>query len=223
MRILARHPARHADDGDVVGGHERAAADAGPGAHLGRRGRSRSTSTAWCATPTSSSSRFPRRPRRSWRRRCSSAVCESSISRAPSASGVRADRQRWYPATAALPDGTVYGMTEGHQAEPSGRRAWSPIRAAIRPRRCSRSSRWRAAGLLDGPVFVDAKSGVSGAGKTPSERTHFSENHGSVAAYAVFSASAHRGDRAGARRARSRSCRTSCRSTAASSRRSTAR
>ena len=25
------------------------------------------------------------------------------------------DRQRWYPATASLPDGTVYGMTEGHQ------------------------------------------------------------------------------------------------------------
>jgi N-acetyl-gamma-glutamyl-phosphate reductase len=34
---------------------------------------------------------------------------------------------------------------------------------------------------------VDAKSGISGAGKTPSDRTHFSENHGSVAAYAVFS------------------------------------
>jgi N-acetyl-gamma-glutamyl-phosphate reductase len=44
-----------------------------------------------------------------------------------------------------------------------------------------------AAGLLEGPVVVDAKSGVSGAGKTPSERTHFSENHGSVAAYSVFS------------------------------------
>ena len=27
-----------------------------------------------------------------------------------------ADRQKWYPATAALPGGTVYGMTEGHQA-----------------------------------------------------------------------------------------------------------
>src|SRR4030095_7843941 len=26
-----------------------------------------------------------------------------------------ANRQRWYPATAALPDGTVYGLTEGHQ------------------------------------------------------------------------------------------------------------
>ena len=69
---------------------------------------------------------------------------------------------------------------------------------------------------------MDAKSGISGAGKTPSERTHFSENHGSVAAYAVFSAPAHRGDRAGARVARSRSCRISCRSTAASSKRSTA-
>jgi N-acetyl-gamma-glutamyl-phosphate reductase len=33
---------------------------------------------------------------------------------------------------------------------------------------------------------VDAKSGVSGAGKTPSERTHFSEIHGSLAAYGVF-------------------------------------
>jgi N-acetyl-gamma-glutamyl-phosphate reductase len=31
-----------------------------------------------------------------------------------------------------------------------------------------------------------AKSGVSGAGKTPSERTHFSECHGSIAAYGVF-------------------------------------
>ena len=33
---------------------------------------------------------------------------------------------------------------------------------------------------------MDAKSGVSGAGKTPSERTHFSEVHGSLAAYGVF-------------------------------------
>src|SRR5688500_1981540 len=27
-----------------------------------------------------------------------------------------ADRQKWYPATTTLPAGTVYGMTEGHQA-----------------------------------------------------------------------------------------------------------
>src|SRR5207245_8888849 len=44
------------------------------------------------------------------------------------------------------------------------------------------------AGLLvrDADIIVDAKSGVSGAGKTPSERTHFSECHGSVSAYGVF-------------------------------------
>ena len=44
-----------------------------------------------------------------------------------------------------------------------------------------------AAGLIQPGVIIDAKSGVSGAGKTPSERTHFSEVHGSIAAYGVFS------------------------------------
>ena len=97
-----------------------------------------------------------------------------------------ADRQRWYPATATLPEGTVYGMTEGHQGAIRDARLVSnpgcyPTAAllALEP--------LAAAGLLEGPVFVDAKSGLSGAGKTPSDRTHFSENHGSVAAYAVFS------------------------------------
>src|SRR5581483_7655554 len=44
------------------------------------------------------------------------------------------------------------------------------------------------AGLLQpgADIIVDAKSGVSGAGKTPSERTHFSEVHGSLSAYGVF-------------------------------------
>jgi N-acetyl-gamma-glutamyl-phosphate reductase len=96
-----------------------------------------------------------------------------------------ADRQRWYPATSRLPEGTVYGLTEGHQAEIRGARLVSnpgcyPTAALLALEPLHR------AGLLTGPVVVDAKSGVSGAGKTPSERTHFSENHGSVAAYAVF-------------------------------------
>jgi N-acetyl-gamma-glutamyl-phosphate reductase len=44
------------------------------------------------------------------------------------------------------------------------------------------------AGLLDtdAGVVIDAKSGISGAGRAPSDRTHFSENHGSVSAYGVF-------------------------------------
>jgi N-acetyl-gamma-glutamyl-phosphate reductase len=35
-------------------------------------------------------------------------------------------------------------------------------------------------------LIIDAKSGISGAGRTASERTHFSENHGSMAAYGVL-------------------------------------
>ena len=44
------------------------------------------------------------------------------------------------------------------------------------------------AGLLaaDTDIVIDAKSGISGAGKAPSDRTHFSENHGSVTAYGAF-------------------------------------
>ncbi|MGC4083597.1 MAG: Asd/ArgC dimerization domain-containing protein [Vicinamibacterales bacterium] len=44
------------------------------------------------------------------------------------------------------------------------------------------------AGILlpDADIIVDAKSGVSGAGKTPTERTHFSEVHASLSAYGVL-------------------------------------
>jgi N-acetyl-gamma-glutamyl-phosphate reductase len=41
------------------------------------------------------------------------------------------------------------------------------------------------AGLVDGPVMVDGKSGVSGAGKTPTEKTHLPELHGGVTPYSV--------------------------------------
>ena len=97
-----------------------------------------------------------------------------------------ADRQRWYPATPALPAGTVYGFSERNKAEIHDARLLSnpgcyPTAALLALDPLS------AAGLLTGPVVVDAKSGISGAGKTPSDRTHFSENHGSVAAYGVFS------------------------------------
>ena len=45
----------------------------------------------------------------------------------------------------------------------------------------------RAGLLLPGAdIVIDAKSGISGAGKAATERTHFSENHGSVAAYNPF-------------------------------------
>jgi N-acetyl-gamma-glutamyl-phosphate reductase len=97
-----------------------------------------------------------------------------------------ADRHRWYPATATLPEGVVYGLPERHAGAIRGARLVScpgcyPTAAllALDP--------LAEAGLIDGPIVVDAKSGISGAGKAPTERTHFCENHGSVAAYGVFS------------------------------------
>ena len=97
-----------------------------------------------------------------------------------------AARGRFYPATAALPAQTAYGFSERHKEAIRQARLLSnpgcyPTAAllALEP--------LVAANLIEGPVVIDAKSGISGAGKTPSDRTHFSENHGSVAAYKVFS------------------------------------
>ena len=67
-------------------------------------------------------------------------------------------------------------------------RAWWRIPAAIRPRRCLALLPLLKAGLLvaGSDIIIDAKSGVSGAGKAPTERTHFSEVHGSLSTYGVF-------------------------------------
>jgi N-acetyl-gamma-glutamyl-phosphate reductase len=98
-----------------------------------------------------------------------------------------ATRSRWYPDTHALPEGLVYGLTEhAREAVKSARMVANPgcyptaALMALLP--------LKNAGLLvaGADVIVDAKSGVSGAGKTPSERTHFSEVHGSLSAYGVL-------------------------------------
>ena len=98
-----------------------------------------------------------------------------------------AARARWYPETHRVPAGLAYGLTE------TARTAVAVARLVANPGCYPTASLLAltplaAAGLLapGTDVIVDAKSGVSGAGKTPSERTHFSECHGSLAAYAVF-------------------------------------
>jgi N-acetyl-gamma-glutamyl-phosphate reductase len=96
-------------------------------------------------------------------------------------------RARWYPETGRVPAPVVYGLTELE------RPAIASARLVANPG-CYPTAALLAlaplvrAGLLapGADVVVDAKSGVSGAGKTPSERTHFSECHGSVSAYGVF-------------------------------------
>jgi N-acetyl-gamma-glutamyl-phosphate reductase len=98
-----------------------------------------------------------------------------------------AQRQRWYPKT---PDGAaaVYGLTERYRdtlrdstlVACAGCYPTAAI-LALQP--------LLQAHLIDltgAPIIIDAKSGVSGAGKTPTERTHFSECHGSLSAYGVF-------------------------------------
>jgi len=97
-------------------------------------------------------------------------------------------RRRWYPKTpdSVLP--VVYGLTEHNRDRLPGSTFVAcagcyPTAAimALKP--------LLAAGLLNtsgAPLVIDAKSGVSGAGKTPTERTHFSECHDSLSAYGVF-------------------------------------
>jgi len=95
-------------------------------------------------------------------------------------------RRRWYPATPNLSEPIVYGLTEHYRTElPEARLVACPgcyptaALLALRP--------LTDANLIRGDVVIDAKSGISGAGKNPSERTHFSECHGSVTAYGIFS------------------------------------
>jgi N-acetyl-gamma-glutamyl-phosphate reductase len=98
-----------------------------------------------------------------------------------------AARARWYPETRRLPNGVAYGLTERERNAVAGAQLVAnpgcyPTAAllALAP--------LAEAGLLVAgtDIVVDAKSGVSGAGKTPSERTHFSECHGNLSAYGVF-------------------------------------
>ena len=96
-----------------------------------------------------------------------------------------AARSRWYPATQLGSLTPVYGLTERNYAALRGARLVTnpgcyPTAAllALEP--------LAEAGLLAGDIVIDAKSGISGAGKKATDRTHFSENHGSVAAYGVF-------------------------------------
>jgi N-acetyl-gamma-glutamyl-phosphate reductase len=97
------------------------------------------------------------------------------------------DRAKFYPATASLPAGVAYGLTEFElEAIKTARLLSNPgcyptaSLLALLPLK-------RAGSLKPGAdIVIDAKSGISGAGKAATERTHFSENHGSVAAYNPF-------------------------------------
>ena len=95
----------------------------------------------------------------------------------------------------------VYGLTERNRDRAARRDARRLRRAAIRPRRCSRCSRCCRRPARAGAIIIDAKSGVSGAGKTPTERTHFQRVPRQPLGLRRVRSPARGRDRAGARRA----------------------
>lgn len=97
-------------------------------------------------------------------------------------------RQRWYPGTLEQPPAVVYGLTERNRdlLRDSTLVACAgcyPTAAILGLQPLLQAG---LVNLSGAPIIIDAKSGISGAGKTPSERTHFSECHGSLSAYGVF-------------------------------------
>jgi N-acetyl-gamma-glutamyl-phosphate reductase len=81
-----------------------------------------------------------------------------------------------------LADGWVYGLTELARESIAGA-------ARVSNPGCYATAAILAlaplvrAGLLDGPPAIDGKSGVSGAGRVPSEKTHLPSVHGGVQPY----------------------------------------
>ena len=90
-----------------------------------------------------------------------------------------------HPAPELLAE-AVYGLTEHRRAAVAAARLVAnpgcyptSVRLPVLP--------LRQAGLLDerAPIIADSKSGTSGAGKAPSERTHFGAVHENFCAYGV--------------------------------------
>jgi N-acetyl-gamma-glutamyl-phosphate reductase len=97
----------------------------------------------------------------------------------------RSLRARWYPHSPDPGLPVTYGLTERYRSQLGDARLVAC--AGCYPTAAILSLQPLVAGdLIEPGIIIDAKSGVSGAGKTPTERTHFSEIHGSMAAYGVF-------------------------------------
>jgi N-acetyl-gamma-glutamyl-phosphate reductase len=98
-----------------------------------------------------------------------------------------AEYQQWYgfihPAPQLLKE-AVYGLTELHRSQVASARLVAnpgcyPTGAILALAPAVK------AGLIEPDIIIDSKSGVSGAGRTVSLRTHYSEVNENVAAYAL--------------------------------------
>ncbi len=98
-----------------------------------------------------------------------------------------ADYRRWYNFTHPAPqllEQAVYGLTELHRTQVASARLVAnpgcyPTGAILALAPAVK------AGLIKPEIVIDSKSGVSGAGRTVSLQTHYSEANEDVAAYAL--------------------------------------
>jgi N-acetyl-gamma-glutamyl-phosphate reductase len=84
----------------------------------------------------------------------------------------------------AWPDKAAYGLTELFRDEIAGATLVANPGCYPTPMLLGLYPLFRA-GLVDGDVVVDGKSGISGAGKKPTPESHFASLDGSVRAYKV--------------------------------------
>lgn len=102
-----------------------------------------------------------------------------------------ATRQRWYPEAPALTKEPIYGLAERRRVELKGAQFVAcpgcyPTAALLALEPLVESKLLNHDDSALGDVFIDAKSGISGAGRKANLRTQFSECHGNVAAYGIF-------------------------------------
>ncbi|MGB9727069.1 MAG: N-acetyl-gamma-glutamyl-phosphate reductase [Nitrososphaeria archaeon] len=96
-----------------------------------------------------------------------------------------AEYQKWYGWSHPAPDlleKFVYGLPELHREELKNT-SLVAVPGCMATAAIVSLAPLAKAGLLDGPIFVDAKIGSSGAGGKPSLSTHFSERFGVVRVY----------------------------------------
>lgn len=97
-----------------------------------------------------------------------------------------AEHERWYGHHGApdLAPTAVYGLPELHR-EAIAKADLIAVPGCFPTASILPLAPLAQRGWLEGPIVVDAKSGVSGAGRTPGERTHFSETSEGIRAYKI--------------------------------------
>ncbi len=96
------------------------------------------------------------------------------------------DYEKWYKTSHPYPDmlkQTVYGLPEWHRQQIQNARLVGNPGCYPTASLLALLPFVQAGWLAEAPIIIDAKSGISGAGKTPSKTTHYVEANENVNAY----------------------------------------